>query len=151
MDKFKNKKETDSAEVHANIVVIVSLYADCRTKRTRVHEEHNSQRRTHLTYSQSQVLFIYYLYILNIDSCQWCRLWHLTNDLQVTVEWSTSPLHLHHSCSISESCFKTRGSGGIDIEWRGFLSFFLSVFVFRRWAMGVDRGGFRLCTFSLLQ
>lgn len=67
-----NKKMT--AEVHANIVVIVSLYADCRTKRTRVHEEHKSQRRSHLTYSQSQVLFIYYLYILNIDSCQRCRL-----------------------------------------------------------------------------
>lgn len=30
-------------------------------------------------------------------------------------------------------------------------SFFLNVFVFRRSAMGVDRGGFRLYTFLLLQ
>lgn len=142
--KFKktNKQKQLTAEVHANIVVIVSLYADCRTKRTRVHEEHKSQRRSHLTYSQSQVLFIYYLYILNIDSCQWCRLWHMTNDVQVIVEWSAPPLHLHHSCSIREQWFKTRGSGGIDIEWRGFLFSFFNVFVSRRWAMGVDRGFF---------
>lgn len=58
----KNQIQTNTAEVHAFIVVICSS-ADCKTERTIVHEKHNSPKRTHLTYSQSQVLFIYSIFI----------------------------------------------------------------------------------------
>lgn len=44
---------TNTANVHAFIVVNISSSADCRTERTTVHEKHKSQKRTHLTYSQS--------------------------------------------------------------------------------------------------
>lgn len=59
----KNQIQTNTAEVHAFIVVIISSSADCKTERTIVHEKHNSPKRTHLTYSQSQVLFIYSIFI----------------------------------------------------------------------------------------
>lgn len=64
--------QTNTAEVHAIIVVIISSFADCKTERTIVHEKHNSPKRTHLTYSQSQVLFIYSIFLTFIhvyDSC----------------------------------------------------------------------------------
>lgn len=66
---IKNRfKPTDTAEVHAFIVVSgFSSSADCKTERTTVHEEkHNSPRRTHHTYSQSQVLFIYSIFLTSI-------------------------------------------------------------------------------------
>lgn len=68
----KTQNQTNTVEVHAFIVVIISSSADCRTERTIVHEKHNSPKRTHLTYSQSQVLFIYSIFItfINVyDSC----------------------------------------------------------------------------------
>lgn len=58
--------------MHAIIVVIISSFADCKTERTIAHEKHNSPKRTHLTYSQSQVLFIYSIFLTFIhvyDSC----------------------------------------------------------------------------------
>lgn len=67
-----NQNQTNTAEVHAFIVVIISSSADCKTERTTVHEKHNSPKRTHLTYSQSQVLFIYSIFITFIHVYESC-------------------------------------------------------------------------------
>lgn len=45
----------------------------------------------------------------------------MTNDMRVIVERSALSVML--GCSVSESYFKTKGSDGIQIEWR-VLSFF---------------------------
>lgn len=58
----------------------------------------------------------------------------MTNDMQVIVECGA--LSVMSGCSVSESYFKTKGSDGIQIEWRVFP--FLYLF-FRRSEMGVDR------------
>lgn len=120
--------------MHAFIVVIISSSADCKTERTIVHEKHKSPKRTHLTYSQSQVLCIYSIFITFIhvyDSC--LDLWLMICESLWNTALSPSP-----SCrvaSVSESYFKTKGSDGIQIEWRVFRGFFF----FWRWEMGVDR------------
>lgn len=57
----------------------------------------------------------------------------MTNDMRVIVE--RSALSVTSGCSVSESYFKTKGSDGIQIEWRVFSSFF---FFFWRCEMGVD-------------
>lgn len=77
MSKENNKnrfKPTDTAEVHAFIVVSgFSSSADCKTERTTVHEKkHNSPGRTHHTYSQSQVLFIYSIFLTSIHVYDLC-------------------------------------------------------------------------------
>lgn len=54
----------------------------------------------------------------------------MTNDMRVIVERSALSVML--GCSVSESYFKTKGSDGIQIEWR-VLSFF--------WGGGGERGG----------
>jgi len=56
----------------------------------------------------------------------------MTNDMRVIVERSALSVML--GCSVSESYFKTKGSDGIQIEWR-----VLSFFFFGRCEMGVDR------------
>lgn len=49
----------------------------------------------------------------------------MTNDMRVIVE--RSALSVTSGCSVSESYFKTKGSDGIQIEWRVFSSFFLAL------------------------
>lgn len=57
----------------------------------------------------------------------------MTNDMRVIVELSALSISVMSGCSVSESYFKTKGSDGIQIEWRLFSLFFL------RCEMGVDR------------
>lgn len=59
--------------------------------------------------------------------------WLMTNDMRVIVERSALSVSIMSGCCVSESYFKTKGSDGIQIEWRGFFFFFL------RHKMGVDR------------
>lgn len=78
---------------------------------------------------------MYILYIYNIYSCLWFMSWLMTNDMRVIVEHSALSVSIMSGCSVSESYFKTKGSDGIQIEWRVFWGFFF----FWRWEMGVDR------------
>lgn len=56
----------------------------------------------------------------------------MTNDMRVIVE--RCALSIMSACAVSESYFKTKGSDGIQIEWRVFPFFF-----FWRSVMRVDR------------
>jgi len=58
----------------------------------------------------------------------------MTNDMRVMEECSALSVSIMSACSVSESYFKTKGSDGIQIERRVFLTFFGG-----RCEMGVDR------------
>lgn len=60
--------------------------------------------------------------------------WLMTNDMRVIVE--RSALSILTGCSVSESYFKTKGSDGIQIEWRVFF-FFLALWD-GGWSSGFD-------------
>lgn len=64
----KNQIQTNTAEVHAFIVVIISSSADCKTERTIVHEKHNSPKKNP-SYIFTVSGIIYILYIYNVYSC----------------------------------------------------------------------------------
>lgn len=130
--KNKTQIQTNSAEVHAFIVVIISSSADCKTERTIVHEKHNSPKRTHLTYSQSQVLFIYSIFItfINVyDSC--LDLWLMICGLL----WNAA---LSPSCQVAvlvSHISKLKALMGFRLSGE----FFLLFFFFWRSEMRVDR------------
>lgn len=85
--------QTNTAEVHAFIVVIISSSADCRTERTIVQEKHNfSNENPSYIFTVSGIIYI--LYIYNIYPCLWFMSWLMTNNMQVIVARSAlSPSH----------------------------------------------------------
>ena len=139
----KNQNQTITAEVHAFIVVIISSSADCKTERTIVHEKHKSPKRTHLTYSQSQVLCIYSIFITFIhvyDSC--LDLWLMICESLWNTALSPSP-----SCRVAvlvSHISKLKALMGFRSSGEFFEGFFF---------FGAGRWGliewFQRCTFSL--
>lgn len=66
----QNQIQTNVAEVHAFIVVIISSSADCKTERTIVHEKHSSpEENPSYIFTVSGIIYILYItFILVYDS-----------------------------------------------------------------------------------
>lgn len=120
--------------MHAFIVVIISSSADCKTERTIVHEKHNSPKRTHLTYSQSQVLFIYSIFITFINVYDSCL------DLWVMICESLWNAALSPSCQVAvlvSHISKLKALMGFRLSGEFFLLFFLAQWD-EGWSSGLD-------------